>query len=381
MPHHLLIADDSVTIQRVIKLTFADEDIDVVAVGDGSQALAAIDQAPPDIVLADVEMPGCNGYEVARHVRNSPRLAHIPVVLLTGAFEPVDEAKAAAVGCDGVLSKPFEPQAVLARVRELLAKPRAVASPPVSAPPAIPVPPHLAPEPMGVSSVAVASVEPPKPPQDLDAYFQRLDQAFADLATTPRPSTLVEASPVPVTGPNKGLDAMVATFGTDPGPSVAPPEAAGPTTWPPAPLTFASPFLAKERPRDIEPLPAGPPAVLAPSDDRPTGELSEIVSTRSSRPGVRSLVEAFKGLIAEEQSAPAAPMDGYAVPQALASAAPSRFPAGPTVPASSLSDDVIDQIATRVIDRLAGEGNVKEIVSRIAEQLVRDEIDDIRRRL
>ena len=128
MPHQLLLADDSVTIQRVIKLTFADEDVDVLAVGDGDQAVAAIDKAPPDIVLADVAMPGRTGYDVARHIRNTPRLAHIPVVLLTGAFEPIDEARASEVGCDGVLAKPFEPEAVVTRVKELLSRPRAAAS-------------------------------------------------------------------------------------------------------------------------------------------------------------------------------------------------------------------------------------------------------------
>ena len=122
MPHTLLLADDSVTIQRVIELTFADEDVLVVAVSDGEQAIAAVDQRTPDIVLADVGMPGRDGYEVAQHIKNTPRLAHIPVVLLTGAFEPIDQARAAAVGCDGVLAKPFEPQLVIGRVKELLAR-------------------------------------------------------------------------------------------------------------------------------------------------------------------------------------------------------------------------------------------------------------------
>ena len=67
-------------------------------------------------------MPGRNGYEVAQHIKSTPRLAHIPVVLLTGAFEPIDQARAAAVGCDGVLAKPFEPQLVIGRVKELLAR-------------------------------------------------------------------------------------------------------------------------------------------------------------------------------------------------------------------------------------------------------------------
>src|SRR5262245_65878607 len=93
-----------------------------MAVSDGEQAIAAVDQRTPDIVLADVGMPGRNGYEVAQHIKDTPRLAHIPVVLLTGAFEPIDQAKAAAAGCDAVLAKPFEPQMVIGRVRQLLSK-------------------------------------------------------------------------------------------------------------------------------------------------------------------------------------------------------------------------------------------------------------------
>src|SRR6202140_2620367 len=122
MPRTLLLADDSVTIQRVIELTFADEDIKVVAVSDGDQAIARVNADPPDIVLADVGMPGRNGYEVAHYIKQTPALAHIPVVLLTGAFEPVDQARATAAGCDGVLAKPFEPQLVIARVKELLGR-------------------------------------------------------------------------------------------------------------------------------------------------------------------------------------------------------------------------------------------------------------------
>src|SRR3979409_781771 len=87
--HTLLLADDSVTIQRVIELTFADEDVQVIAVSDGDQAIARLEASPPDIVLADIGMPGRNGYEVAQYIKQSPRLAHIPVVLLTGAFDPV----------------------------------------------------------------------------------------------------------------------------------------------------------------------------------------------------------------------------------------------------------------------------------------------------
>lgn len=122
MPPRILLADDSVTVQKVIELTFSDEGMQVVAVGDGRQAIERLDSDPPDVVLADVSMPERDGYEVAEHVKRTPSLAHIPVVLMTGAFEQLDEARAREVGCDGVLAKPFEPQMVITMVRELLAK-------------------------------------------------------------------------------------------------------------------------------------------------------------------------------------------------------------------------------------------------------------------
>src|SRR5215216_4826841 len=120
MPKKLLLADDSVTIQRVIELTFAGEDVQVLTAGDGEEAIARIPTDRPDIILADIGMPKRSGYDVSAFVKGRPELAHIPVLLLAGAFEPVDEAKAKEVQCNGVLVKPFEPQHGIARVRELI---------------------------------------------------------------------------------------------------------------------------------------------------------------------------------------------------------------------------------------------------------------------
>src|SRR5262245_54621211 len=161
MTHTLLVADDSVTIQRVIELTFADQGIDVVAVSNGDEAIRRIDAQPPDIVLADIGMPGPTGYEVGRHIKRTPRLAHIPVLLLTGAFEPVDEQKAADAGCDGVLVKPFEPQLVIERVKALLTA--------------------------GAAAGTVAGTIAAPPPRTaeisrLDDYFDHLDAALASLS-------------------------------------------------------------------------------------------------------------------------------------------------------------------------------------------------------
>ena len=105
----LLLADDSPTIQKVISLTFGDEDFEVVAVGDGAQALLALaEDPPPDVVLADVVMPGPDGYELCERIKQDARLKKTPVVLLVGTFEPFNEAEARRVGADTVLTKPFQ---------------------------------------------------------------------------------------------------------------------------------------------------------------------------------------------------------------------------------------------------------------------------------
>lgn len=120
MAKTLLLADDSVTVQRVVELTFAHEDIRVVSVSDGRRAVQALDADGADIVLVDVEVPEIDGYGVAAHIRRTDRLRDIPVLLLAGALGPVDEARARELGCAGVLTKPFEPQVLVKRVKDLL---------------------------------------------------------------------------------------------------------------------------------------------------------------------------------------------------------------------------------------------------------------------
>src|SRR5574338_887320 len=205
MPQKLLLADDSVTIQRVIELTFADEDIQVIAVGDGQQAIARIDAERPDVILADVGMPERDGYEVASHVKGNPETAHIPVLLLTGAFEPIDEARARAVGCDGVLVKPFEPQMVINRVKDLLAgrRPESLWStlPGATGPVVTPhaggsVPPAVVGTTPGADTAPGPTTTSLPGSESLDEYFDRLDAAFAEGEAAPaaRPSSAASAS-------------------------------------------------------------------------------------------------------------------------------------------------------------------------------------------
>ena len=120
----LLLADDSATIQKVIDLTFTDEGVQVVAVGDGQEAIDRLHDFAPDIVLADVFMPSRNGYEVCEYVKTNEKLKHIPVVLLVGSFEPLDEAEARRVGADDILTKPFQSiRRMLERVGVLVSNP------------------------------------------------------------------------------------------------------------------------------------------------------------------------------------------------------------------------------------------------------------------
>lgn len=104
----LLLADDSITIQKVVDLTFADEGVNVLCVSNGREAIERLDDFRPDVVLADVFMPQMNGYEVCEYIKQSDRLRHIPVMLLVGSFEPFDEKEARRVGANDTLTKPFQ---------------------------------------------------------------------------------------------------------------------------------------------------------------------------------------------------------------------------------------------------------------------------------
>jgi CheY-like chemotaxis protein len=120
----LLLADDSATIQKVIDLTFTDEGVQVVSVGDGQEAIDRLHDFAPGIVLADVFMPSRSGYEVCEYVKTNEKLKHIPVVLLVGSFEPLDEAEARRVGADDILTKPFQSiRRMLERVGVLVTNP------------------------------------------------------------------------------------------------------------------------------------------------------------------------------------------------------------------------------------------------------------------
>jgi CheY-like chemotaxis protein len=135
MPKKILLADDSITIQKVVELTFSDGDYEVTAVNNGAKAVQKLAEMRPDIILSDIIMPEKNGYEVCEYVKSHPDFRNIPVVLLTGTFEPFDPDRAEKAGCDAVVTKPFESQSLIHKVEELIAQAQsAPAAPPAAAP-------------------------------------------------------------------------------------------------------------------------------------------------------------------------------------------------------------------------------------------------------
>ena len=324
----VLLADDSTTIRRLVELSFAGDDVSVTSVGDGDQAVEAIRNSPPDLVLADIGMPGRTGYEVAEFVRSQPDLVSMPVLLLAGAFDAVDQEKARRVGADGILTKPFDPHVLVGRVQELLATGRgaqtliastrvtapslraagiAGEAPAVTPPPAVreqvPAPGTMLPSAPPVShdpadTSPAAHRAPASSSSDTERYFDELDQAFAALSRSPRP-----LSPLP-----RRDDVKVET---DPVGTVPPPPA------PPASRTV--------------------------------------------------LTDAFAALLEAEQSG-----SGVSLPMPLPMPAPA-----PAIDVNALADQIARRVLEQLTDRVVRE-TVAEIVAATAERLVREEIEQIK---
>jgi len=425
MSKKLLLADDSVTIQRVIELTFSGEDVQVLTASDGEEAVARIAADKPDIVLADIGMPKRSGYDVSAFVKGKADLSHIPVLLLAGAFEPVDEAKAKEVLCDGVLVKPFEPQQVIARVRELIGgakgsptqpavsdipRPAAVLTPPrpvelpkreekLTAPEDLMafgaedlLPPALARSaddllPADDFLPPLESLESAVPPlvldDSLDDYFDKLDEAFATI-TTSAPMDTVPVATVPGRPEGPVLERELDSFDGLP-PVDSPPDA--------HPAATADPFGDLGALDAIQPDEAAVPTLddllagMAPGPQAreisfelapPPMEPAEMAATLTSAPAPidappatgRSIVaDAFSALFAMEQGEPGV--------------VPVRLGGNGSAPA--ITEPMIDDVARRVIQKLAlGSSDqmqtlVRDVVSSVAERLVREEIDRIRR--
>jgi CheY-like chemotaxis protein len=131
----ILLADDNSNVHKTVALALAPLGIDIVSVSNGEAAIRKLSEFTPDLVVADIFMPVLSGYEVCELLKKNPKFAHIPVVLLAGAFDPLDEHEAQRVGADGILKKPFvPPDPLITMVQTLLQRQPAERLPEASSP-------------------------------------------------------------------------------------------------------------------------------------------------------------------------------------------------------------------------------------------------------
>jgi len=314
MSRMLLLADGSITIQRVIELTFAHEDVRVTSVSDGRRAIQVLETEQPDVVLVDVDLPEMDGYSLAAHIRRMPRLKGVPILLLAGAFEPVDQARAREVGSDGVIMKPFEPQVIVTRVKELIDQRDRMASP--IARPVDPPAPVAAPV---LTTPNVRSSAPPEPPAPEPKTAR--DSAFLRMAPRDRESDAPADAPALET-----LELPVRPIWEgQPGSPVA--------------SSTSSPSLAPSFPQMVPGASAAPSLPSAP----PVAPAPKV-----------TLASAFTALLAAEQSSnPAA------------------------APVAAMSEASIEDAVRRVLVRMTDD-LVRRIVVDTAERLIREEIEKIK---
>lgn len=364
MSKTLLLADDSSTIQRVVELTFAQEDIRVVSVGDGEQAMKAIGREAPDIVVADVGMPRVDGYDVSSHVKNSPALQHIPVLLLAGAFEPVDEDRARAAQCDGILIKPFEPRQLVLRVRELISQAEIRRA-------------HVA---DAVAPVANGHATPEEPAHTVPAWYR------------PEPPSTVTMPPAPV-DETAALDASLSALAPAPtsapvaAPAAAYVPASSPVVVPMAAVPVAVPAPVVETPA------AAPPISLNLASFNPTSGVQPEPLDWSTHTPSGSLelqaVPAHFGPVPTGSGAGAPPLGSApqpATPQppekvSLSTAFSALLAAeqthGGAEGAAGVTDAALEEMVRRMLLRVTDEV-VRKVVLDAAERMVKEEIDKIK---
>src|SRR5580704_8749814 len=112
--------DDSATMREVIKIAFRRESINVITCADAASALGQFEQTPPDVVITDVIMPDQDGYSVCNQIRQNPQFAKTPVILMSGVVNKSVADRAVAVQADELVRKPFQPQELISRVKNLL---------------------------------------------------------------------------------------------------------------------------------------------------------------------------------------------------------------------------------------------------------------------
>jgi CheY-like chemotaxis protein len=262
MGKKILLADDSLTIQKVVELTLSATDYELTCVSNGQRALEQVSHARPDLILADVVMPEKNGYEVCEAVKSNPATARIPLVLLSGTFEPFDRERAERIGCDLVISKPFDAQQLLEQIETLLSREAET--------PSAPPPPDEAPfttaflddTGQAAPESAVVDFESPFHPD-----YEGVPAAPGTAAASEAAS---EAAPLHAVAAETGLAIQ------EPLPPIPEPPAEAPAAPPPAaPIELAIEEISAEDAEILFDRAAPEQAGSAPPEPLPAGQLTE----------------------------------------------------------------------------------------------------------
>ena len=170
MPIKILLADKSITIQKVVEMLFSGKEYEVTCVSDGDSAFGEASRIVPDVVLADVDLPRMDGYSFAGRLRETAALAKIPVILMLSRDDVYDAMKGKLAGIVDNIAKPFESQDLIGKVQKALSAAPAPAEKPAPPPkPAAAPTPTLKPaaEPAPPPKPAMAPPSPPRPVAEL----------------------------------------------------------------------------------------------------------------------------------------------------------------------------------------------------------------------
>jgi CheY-like chemotaxis protein len=202
---NILVADDSVTMRRILELTFQGEDARVTGVENGEAALRKASELTPDVVFADLSLPGMDGYAIASAIKSAPGLERTAVVVMASQKHPYDEEKGKAAGVDDHILKPFDTQHVIDRVKQVLSKPRVAPTAAAIAavdrrapqPTAAPAPPAVAAAAARVGTKTIAFGKPPTAaaaPAPVMNRGQAAAPAFAPPAAKPAAAAISAAA-------------------------------------------------------------------------------------------------------------------------------------------------------------------------------------------
>ncbi len=408
MAKRILIADDSVTIQKAFAMTFVGEDVTVTGARSADEAFSLAQKLRPDLIVADATMPGRTGYDLCAQVRADAGLRGVPVYILASAQQPYDDARGGKAGADGHLTKPWDTAAFIQQVASLSSgvavtprrttAPAMSAAPPaavddgdygeisidgasgaqtpppvVTAPAPVPAAPHRSPTPPlpttplamppGMRPSLIPGMRPGTIPPAAAAAARPGTAPMRPLAppapTPPRPIAPPPGGRTMIGLPAAG--APIPGLARPPGPGVAPAAPSAPALRAPfapspppsaAPVVPFTPPAPPPRPRSMTPTP--PPVAAAPA--------------AAAQPRARLATPAPPSASAPLASVPAAPMPAPAAPSSvLAQSIDQKLAAisarGPEYEAiAKLSREIIEQV-------------VWEVVPELAEAIIREQLD------